>query len=194
MIGWLWSHRSRPAFGSQQWCRSWGKRVVSFRTLLSVHRRVAALRRRGSVVGNRVFISPADIQGELKRLSIGDATFIGRVQIQVLADVQIGKAVCINDGARLLSASHSTRDPAWKMISKPIIIEDHAWIATGAMILPGVTVGRGAVVGAGAVVRRDVPAFAVMTGNPAQETGARRPFDLSYEPVTSVALFNAWLS
>lgn len=190
----LWSRRSRPPFGSSQWCKSWGKRLLTLDTLLSVQWRISGLRRRGAAIGCRVFISPANVQGDLKRLSIGDGTFIGRVQIQVVADVRIGKAVCMNDGVRLLSASHSTSNPAWPMISRPIVVEDHAWVATGAMILPGVTVGQGAVVGAGAVVRSDVPPFAIVTGNPAQDTGTRRPSELRYEPVNSVALFNAWLS
>jgi acetyltransferase-like isoleucine patch superfamily enzyme len=34
--------------------------------------------------------------------------------------------------------------------------------------LPGVCIGPGAVVGAGSVVTRDVPAFAVVAGNPAR--------------------------
>jgi acetyltransferase-like isoleucine patch superfamily enzyme len=49
-----------------------------------------------------------------------------------------------------------------------VVVEDHADIGVGAIILPGVTVGRGAQVGAGAVVTRDVPAYAVAAGNPAR--------------------------
>jgi UDP-2-acetamido-3-amino-2,3-dideoxy-glucuronate N-acetyltransferase len=43
-----------------------------------------------------------------------------------------------------------------------------ASIGANATILPGVTVGEGAMVGAGAVVTKDVPAFAVVVGNPAR--------------------------
>ena len=42
-----------------------------------------------------------------------------------------------------------------------------ASIGANATILPGVTIGKGAMVGAGAVVTRDVPANAVVVGNPA---------------------------
>jgi phosphonate metabolism protein (transferase hexapeptide repeat family) len=43
-----------------------------------------------------------------------------------------------------------------------------SWIGRGAIVLPGRQVGIGAVVGAGAVVTRDVPAYAVVAGNPAR--------------------------
>jgi acetyltransferase-like isoleucine patch superfamily enzyme len=43
-----------------------------------------------------------------------------------------------------------------------------ASIGSGAVILGGVTIGEGAQVGAGAVVTRDVPAGAVVAGNPAR--------------------------
>lgn len=50
----------------------------------------------------------------------------------------------------------------------PTFIEDGASIGAGAVILPGLRIRTGALVAAGAVVTRDVPAGAVVRGNPAR--------------------------
>lgn len=54
-----------------------------------------------------------------------------------------------------------------------VIIEDHAYIGTGAVIKQGtpdkpLVIGRGAVVGMGAVVTKSVPAGVTVVGNPAR--------------------------
>ncbi|MEM1365040.1 MAG: glycosyltransferase [Pseudomonadota bacterium] len=60
----------------------------------------------------------------------------------------------------------------WTQISsKPVRIEDRAWVGFGATIMKGVTVGEGAVVAANAVVTKDVPPFGVVAGNPAKLVG-----------------------
>ena len=43
------------------------------------------------------------------------------------------------------------------------------------MLLPGVTIGANSLVGAGSVVTKDVPAGAIVAGNPARVIGAVRP-------------------
>lgn len=48
------------------------------------------------------------------------------------------------------------------------VLERGASIGAAAVVLPGVTIGAGAMVGAGAVVSRDVPARALVVGNPAR--------------------------
>ena len=54
-----------------------------------------------------------------------------------------------------------------------VVIEDHAYIGTGAILRQGqpgkpLTIGRGAVVGMGAVVTKDVAAGTTVVGNPAR--------------------------
>lgn len=46
-----------------------------------------------------------------------------------------------------------------------------ASIGAGAIVIPGLEIGRYAMVGAGAVVTRDVPAHALVVGNPARVVG-----------------------
>jgi acetyltransferase-like isoleucine patch superfamily enzyme len=51
---------------------------------------------------------------------------------------------------------------------QPVVLEDNCWIGFGAIVLPGVRVGRGAVVGSKTIIAEDVPAYAVVVGNPAK--------------------------
>lgn len=60
-----------------------------------------------------------------------------------------------------------------------LVIEDDVWIGHNVMILPGCKhVGRGAIIGAGAVVTKDVPAYAIVAGNPAKKLRDRFAPDL----------------
>ena len=56
----------------------------------------------------------------------------------------------------------------WELL--PIVVEPHAAIGSGAVILGGVRIGARALVGAGAVVTSDVPAEATVAGVPARST------------------------
>ncbi len=54
---------------------------------------------------------------------------------------------------------------------KKTVIRKGATIGANATILCGIEIGQYAFVGAGAVVTKDVPAFALVTGNPAVQMG-----------------------
>lgn len=54
----------------------------------------------------------------------------------------------------------------WKV--ETTIVKRGASIGTGATILPNTCIGENAIVGAGSVVTRDVPANAIIAGNPAK--------------------------
>ena len=88
-------------------------------------------------------------------------------------EIHIGKQVIVSQDAYLCTASHDVSSPVMKLVTKPIRIENNAWVAAKVTILPGVTIGDGAVVGACAVVARDVPPWSVAVGNPARVVGKR---------------------
>ena len=51
---------------------------------------------------------------------------------------------------------------------KSVNIGNNVWIGAGVSIMPGVTIGEKAVIAGGAVVTKDVPAGAIVGGNPAR--------------------------
>lgn len=53
-------------------------------------------------------------------------------------------------------------------IIKHIIIDDNVWVGDRVLIVGNVTVGEGAILAAGAVVVKNVPAGAIVGGNPAK--------------------------
>ena len=108
-------------------------------------------------------------------LRIGEDSWVGQgVFFHSAGDITIGAEVGIGPFVKILTSSHEI--PADQTTSildaplrfAPVTIERGADIGVGAILLPGVTVGAGAQVGAGAVVTQDVPAFAIVAGNPAK--------------------------
>jgi len=194
LVAYLWRHRERPRLLSPRWFRVWAKRGLTGFPLCRLQIRRYYLALRGASVGPRTVLESCHFNGRLEHLHIGsDAVLCAGVKIALHAQVRIGDCVVINENVTLLTASHALRDPHWRAYHRPICIGDHAWIATGAMLLPGVTIGQGAVVGAGAVVRSDVPAYGMAVGNPAVVIAGARSEALDYRPAELCAPYEAWL-
>lgn len=96
-----------------------------------------------------------------------DSCLADNVECYNVALVKIGAHSTVSQGAFLCTASHDISDPKHSLITKPIIIEDQAWVGAKAYIGMGVTVRQGAVVGATASVFKDVEPWTVVGGNPA---------------------------
>ncbi len=188
----LWCNRERP-HDLKRGLIVWVKRSIQLLPLIGILLKSKLLRLKGAQLGKLVIIGKAKFQGRLVNLKIGDQVSLGRCEIALHDKVKIENFAVLNDGVILLTASHGLTDPQWKHKKKPILISEYAWIATNAIILPGVTIGRVAVVGAGAVVREDVPDYAVVTGNPSVVTHIERTRKLHYSPVLFNAPFEAWI-
>lgn len=105
------------------------------------------------------------------RISIGDFCLI-------CPGVRIGasKEIVIRDNVMLATGAY-IMDSDWHDLynrispskdSRPVYIEENAWIGDSAIVCKGVTVGRNSIVGAGAVVVSDVPPNSIAAGNPAR--------------------------
>ncbi len=57
--------------------------------------------------------------------------------------------------------------------AKDVVVEEDVGIYSNVTLLSGITLGRGAVIGSGSVIRRSVPPYAIVAGNPAKVIGFR---------------------
>jgi acetyltransferase-like isoleucine patch superfamily enzyme len=103
-----------------------------------------------------------------KRCKISSHTFICE-GVTIEDHVFIGHGVVfINDSyPRATTANGELQTTAdWSV--EPTVIRKGASIGSGAVILSNIVIGERAIIGAGAVVTHDVPAGAIVAGNPAR--------------------------
>src|SRR5664279_689228 len=96
--------------------------------------------------------------------------------VTVKSGVQLWDGVRLHDNVFIGPNATFTNDRfprsrQWQENPGAIIVREGASIGANATILPGVTIGQGAMVGAGSVVTKDVPANAIVYGNPARIQG-----------------------
>ena len=103
-----------------------------------------------------------------RRCKISSHTFICE-GVDIEDNVFVGHSVMfINDlYPRATTMSGELQSEAdWKV--EKTLVKKGASIGSGSTILAKVTIGENAIVGAGSVVRKDVPANAIVAGNPAR--------------------------
>jgi len=92
-----------------------------------------------------------------------------------LGEIEIGARAVIAQEAYLCTGTHDLVDPNLSLQVARIVVEQDAFVAARAFIMPGIRVGARAVVGACSVVTRDVPSATVVAGNPASVIRTREP-------------------
>ena len=138
----------------------------------------------GTTIGERVIVGDQACVRE--RCTLGDDVVVGRGSL-VENDTEVGARTKIQADAYVTAYSLLEED----VFIAPCVVTANdnfmgrtekrhalrrgptvrrgARIGAAAVLLPGIEVGEEAFVGAGAVVLRDVPARAVMVGNPARQ-------------------------
>lgn len=106
------------------------------------------------------------------RLTIGRGTHVGNQSRIIVRDrISIGSDCAISWNVLVMDTDqHSIVVPgdAPSATVQPVTIGDRVWIGANVIVLKGVEIGDGAVIAAGSVVTRDVPAQALVGGNPAR--------------------------
>ena len=112
------------------------------------------------------------------RLIIGDDFGMTGGSIVCDESITIGDRVWVGANAVITDTDFHPLAPETRRArpldakTAPVEIADDVFIGMSALILKGLRIGERAVVGAGSVVSRDVPAGAIVAGNPARVVGA----------------------
>jgi UDP-2-acetamido-3-amino-2,3-dideoxy-glucuronate N-acetyltransferase len=114
------------------------------------------------VVGAFCFVAKGAVVGNGTRIQSHTSVWDG---VELGQDVFVGPAVVFTNVRHPRAAF--PRAPSWDRT----VVEDGATLGAGAKLVAPVRIGRCAMVGAGAVVTRDVPAHAIVAGNPARIVG-----------------------
>ncbi len=112
-------------------------------------------------------------------LRIGGGARVSGCTICAACRVTIGDRVCLGANVTITDTDFHALDPGERASSRDaaraatgrVEIGADVFLGMNSLVLKNVRIGDGAVVGAGAVVTKDVPAGAIVAGNPARVIG-----------------------
>ena len=174
-----------PPIRSFLW-KLFGRRLfsMSYHNWYGFRRRI--LRAFGAQISATTDFRPTVALDRPWNLRCGEHVLVGDYAL-ILArcPITIGDRAVVSQRTSLLTEARDHTRPGAAPIHKPITIGPDAWVATDALVLPGVSLGAGAVIGARSMVDADVPDWTIAAGDPARPLKKRefRP----HESVTSSA-------
>ncbi|HAJ64104.1 MAG TPA: hypothetical protein DCP31_36740 [Cyanobacteria bacterium UBA8543] len=124
-------------------------------------------------IGDNCFFNGTSflIEGE-GQVEVGEHCYFNGTTVKAIDFIEFKRHCLVSDALLVDTDFHSIqinrRDPKVHAKTKPICIDENAWIGSQSMILKGVTIGKNSVIGARAVVRQSVPDNVVVIGNPQQ--------------------------
>jgi acetyltransferase-like isoleucine patch superfamily enzyme len=123
-----------------------------------------------------------------RNCKISSHTFICE-GVTIEDDVFIGHGVTfVNDTYPRATAADGKPQTEADWTVEPTLVKKGASVGSGATILANVTIGENAIIGAGSVVTKNVPANAIVAGNPARLIRDRAPILIrDRAPINSVS-------
>lgn len=135
--------------------------------------RTKALRAFGAKIGDGVIIRPRTRIKFPWNLEIGDRSWIGEgVWIHNQDQVTIGHDAVVSQETFITTGSHAYRKDMG-LITRPVTIDDGAWVTSRCVVTGGSTVGRSALVQPLTRVAENVPANAIYGHDAPQIQGQR---------------------
>lgn len=135
--------------------------------------RVWALRKFGADIGRGVVFRPDTRVKFPWNLKIGDDCWVGEgVWFHNQDRIELGHDVVVSQQTMLTTGSHRHRKDM-ALVTRPIVVEDGAWITSRCLITGGVTIGRSARIAPMTVVSVDVPAGTEAVGQELRLRGPR---------------------
>lgn len=133
------------------------------------------LRMFGARIGEGVMIKPKVNIKYPWLLIVQSYVWIGEeVWIDNLVEVVLGKNVCLSQGAMLLTGNHDYKNSKFDLKVGKIVLEEGVWIGAKAIVCPNVTCYSHAVLAVSSVAVKDLEAYGIYQGNPAQYVRERK--------------------
>ncbi|AOF85125.1 bacterial transferase hexapeptide family protein [Hydrogenophaga sp. RAC07] len=124
----------------------------------------------GADIGEGCRIAPSCRVWAPWNLAMGAFSALGDgVDCYSMGRITLGSKVAVSQRTFLCAGSHDIRSLSRPLITGPIVIEDHVWIAAECFVHPDVVIREGAVIGARSVVLKEMPAWSVCAGNPCRK-------------------------
>jgi galactoside O-acetyltransferase len=159
---------------------------------ISVHDSTVLIDAEKIEMGNHVRIDPFCVVSAGGGIRLGDHIHIAaHCSLIGGGGIEVGDFAGISHGAKRLSVSDKLDGTCLtgptvpkefrEVISSPILVQRHAVVGAGSIVLPGATIGEGAIIGALSLVRESVPSWTIWAGIPGRAIGQRKQEILKLE-------------
>jgi len=123
--------------------------------------------------GKDVLIQPRAFFHSGRGIKIGNHSSIGE-KCKLYGTITLGNDVMMGEEVIMMTINHKfsridiPMDQQGFQEEEIIVVGDDVWIGSRSIILPGVNIGHGSIIAAGSIVTKNVPAYAIVGGNPAR--------------------------